>query len=131
MTRKVREMRTYRVTITGTFPLLMHADNIEWADEMEAWKNDPASKKKSKAGDDRSPAHRWIGSVYHDGKVVGIPNDNLMRALMEGGAMVPVPGGKNGKTSVTGIPVVLEASKDRPVQTRARAASVRKMVSER
>ena len=36
--------------------------------------------------------------VLQDGKVVGIPQANIMRSLMEGGAMVPVPGGKMGKT---------------------------------
>jgi hypothetical protein len=91
-------MRKYAVTLTGKTPLLMHSDNIEWADFMEDWKNDPANKKNSKAGDDRSPAWRWIGSVYHDGKHVAIPQANIMRSLMEGGAMVPVPGGKSGKT---------------------------------
>lgn len=90
--------RTYAVTLTGTTPLLMHSDNIEWADQMEQWKNDPASKKNSKAGDDRSPAWRWLGCLYHDGQVVVLPSDNISRCLMEGGAMVPVPGGKNGKT---------------------------------
>ena len=29
-------MRKYQVTITGSTPLLMHWDNIEWADEMKA-----------------------------------------------------------------------------------------------
>lgn len=90
--------RTYQVTLTGTTPLLMHADDVEWADTMDAWKNDPKNKKGSKAGDDRSPAFRWIGHAYMDDDFVGIPADNLMRCLMEGGAMVPVPGGKNGKT---------------------------------
>lgn len=91
-------MRKYAITITGKTPLLMHWDNIEWADQMDDWKNDASNKKGSKAGDDRSPAWRWIGSMYHDEKVVSLPADNLMRCLMEGGAMVPVPGGKNGKT---------------------------------
>lgn len=91
-------MRKYHITITGTTPLLMHPDDIDWADKMEAWKSDPANKKGSKAGDDRSPAWRWIGNLYHDGTHVAMPCDNLMRCLMEGGAMVPVPGGKNGKT---------------------------------
>jgi hypothetical protein len=76
----------------------MHHDNIEWADFMDAWKSDPANKKGSKAGDDRSPAWRWLGCVYHDGKQLAIPQANIMKSLMEGGAMVPVPGGKNGKT---------------------------------
>lgn len=91
-------MRTYAITITGTNPLLMHWDNIDWADEMEAWKNNPSNKRESRAGDDRSPAFRWIGSLYQDGQHVGMPNDNLMRCLMEGGAMVPVPGAKGNKT---------------------------------
>lgn len=91
-------MRSYTITLTSKMPMLMHADNIEWADQMAAWKDDARNKKTSKAGDDRSPAFRWLGSLYHDGRVVAVPSDNLMRAFMEGGAMVPVPGGKSGKT---------------------------------
>lgn len=91
-------MKTYNVTITGKTPMIHHWDNIEWSDEMKAWEADPANKKTSVKGDDRSPAHRWLGGLYHDGTVVAVPQDNIMRCLMEGGAMVPVPGGKNGKT---------------------------------
>lgn len=91
-------MRRYQITIAGTQPLLHHADSIEWADEMSAWKDDKDNKKTSKAGDDRSPAWRWLGALYHDGKQIVIPTGNIMRCLMEGGAMVPVPGGKSGKT---------------------------------
>lgn len=76
-------MQDYIVTLTGKTPLLMHADSIEWADEMDRWKSN-ANKKGSRAGDDRSPAYRWLGCLYHDGTNVGVPNDNLMRALMEG-----------------------------------------------
>src|SRR5690606_31225901 len=90
------KMRTYQVTITGKTPLLMHWDNIEWADRMAAWKDDPKNQKLSKAGEDRTPAWRWIGSMYHDDDKVSMPSDNLMRCFMEGGAMVPVPGGKSG-----------------------------------
>lgn len=91
-------MQRYEVTIAGKTPLLMHPDDIDWADHMAAWKEDPANKKISVAGDDRSPAWRWIGNLYHDDKFVVIPADNLMTALREGGAMVPVPGGRSGKT---------------------------------
>lgn len=94
----ISELRTYAVELEGLTPLLMHWDNIEWADEMDAWKADPHNKKSSKAGDDRSPAFRWIGSVYHDGEVVCVASDNLSRCFMEGGVMVPVPGGRSGKT---------------------------------
>lgn len=91
-------MKTYRIDITGVQPLLMHADDIEWADQMTAWKDDARNKKTSKAGDDRSPAWRWIGGMYNDGEYVVMPAENLMRCLMEGGAMVPVPGAKGSKT---------------------------------
>lgn len=91
-------MKEYLITITGTTELLMHHDNIEWADFMEAWKSDPANKKNSKPGDDRTPAWRWLGCLYHDGQRVAMPQANIMRSLMEGGAMVPVPGGRSGKT---------------------------------
>jgi hypothetical protein len=76
----------------------MHYDNIAWADELKRWRQDPANKKFSVSGDDRSPAFSWLGSMYSDGERLVVPADNLMRALMEGGASVPVPGGKNGKT---------------------------------
>lgn len=92
-------MRTYEVTLTGTQPLLMHNDDIEWADLMDAWKLDKDNRKQSKAGDDRTPAFRWIGSLYHneEGEVI-IPTANIMRVIMEGGASVLVPGGQRGKT---------------------------------
>ncbi len=91
-------MRTYDIKIVGKTPLLMHHDNIEWADFMDEWKNNPDNKKKSKAGDDRTPAWRWLGCCYHDGEHLCIPQNNIMRSLMEGGVMVPVPGGRSGKT---------------------------------
>lgn len=91
-------MEHFSVTITGTQPILLHADDIEWSDQMTAWKDDKSNKKGSKAGDDRSPAWRWMGNLYHDGERIVLPMENIMRCLMEGGAMVPVPGGKSGKT---------------------------------
>ncbi len=91
-------MKTFAITLTGKTPLLMHHDNIDWADFMDTWKASPANKKTSKAGDDRSPAWRWLGCCYHDGKALVIPQENIMRSIMEGGVMVPVPGGKMGKT---------------------------------
>lgn len=91
-------MKTYQFELTGKTPLLMHSDDINWADAMSAWKDDPANKKLSKAGDDRTPAFRWIGHAYNDGQNIVMPAENLQRALMEAGAMVPVPGGRSGKT---------------------------------
>ncbi len=91
-------MKNYDITLTGRTPLLLHHDNIDWADYMDEWKSDPENKKFSKPGDDRTPAWRWLGCCYHDGVVLGMPQANIMRSIMEGGAMVFVPGGRSGKT---------------------------------
>lgn len=88
----------FQITLTGASPMLMHWDNLAHADEMEQWRAEPSNKKESRAGDDRTPAFRWIGCVYHDGVRVIMPFENIQRALMEGGAMVPVPGAKGNKT---------------------------------
>jgi hypothetical protein len=87
---------TYKVTITGANPLLLHHDNIQWAGQMAEWSTDPANKSKSVAGDDRTPAHRWIGCLYHENGAAVIPSDNLMTMLREGGARCPT--GKKGAT---------------------------------
>lgn len=87
-------MQNVHVKIKGLTPLLMHADNIEWADAMDEWRKDPSNKANSKAGDDRTPAWRWIGSLNTDGKIVTIPSEYIMRCLMEGGAQVPTGKGK-------------------------------------
>jgi hypothetical protein len=91
-------MTKFRVTLTGTQPLLLHHDDIAWADVMEEWKL-ADGKKSSKAGDDRSPAWRWIGSLYqNEAGYLILPRGNLMRALLEGAAGVLVPGAKYSKT---------------------------------
>lgn len=91
-------MKKYYVELTGNQPLLMHADSVEFADKVKAWLQHPENKKSSIAGDDRSPAWRWIGSLYADGKLVTIPSDNLMTMLREGGAMVTLEGKKTFKS---------------------------------
>lgn len=91
-------LRRYQIKLNGKQPLLMHSDDIEWSDAMDLWRVDKDHKAISKAGDDRSPAWRWLGALYHDGERIIIPAANVMRCLMEAGAMVVVPGGKSGKT---------------------------------
>lgn len=81
-------MKKYNVEMTGLTPLLMHHDNVGFAEKVKAWQKDPANKGNSVAGDDRSPAWTWIGYAYHDGKTLGMPSDNLMTMLREGGAKV-------------------------------------------
>lgn len=86
---------TFRVTLHGESPLLLHADDLSWRAQLERWTANPENKRVSKAGDDRTPAWRWLGYCYHDATHVGIAADNLMTTLREGGAKVPVPGKKN------------------------------------
>lgn len=90
--------RTYIVAGTGLTPLLMHSDDVEWSDSIKAWRDDPANKRFKVAGDDRSPAWTWIGYLWHDGNVIGIPAEAIGKAVMRAGARVPVPGGRNGRT---------------------------------
>lgn len=78
-------------------PLLLHADNIAWADRMEAWKNDSKNKSVSRAGDDRTPPWRWIGCLNYDNPktgVITIPSEYIMRCIMNGAAMVSTGKGK-------------------------------------
>jgi len=89
-------MKTYEVTLTGVTPLLMHNDDIAWAEFMKKWQKDPTNKQKSVAGDDRSPAWTWLGYMYHDNGLVCIPSDNLQTVIREGGAKVPT--GKRNQT---------------------------------
>lgn len=79
-------MKRYSIVITGETPLIMHQDNISFSEKVTAWAKDPANKGNSVAGDDRTPAWTWIGYTYHDGKELGMPSDNLMTMLREGGA---------------------------------------------
>lgn len=88
--------KQYQIDIVGATPLLLHHDNITWASEMKAWASDPANREKSAAGDDRTPAHRWIGCLYSDNDLCVVPADNLMTVLREGGARCPT--GKKGGT---------------------------------
>lgn len=88
-------MKTYTVKIEGKNPLIVHADDVEWADKMEEWNKSPKNKKEGKAGDDRSPAWRWIGFCYNDGKILTIPSENIMACLLGAGAKIPT-GKKTG-----------------------------------
>lgn len=88
----------YEFTLTGRTSLLMHADDVEWADEMNAWRLDPNNtpKKGEGRGDDRRPAHTWVGYCYHDGNNLSIPSANLVSCLKKAGSRVPLGG--RGKT---------------------------------
>ena len=81
-------MKEYRVTLTGLTPLLLHNDNLAFAEKVNAWRRDPGNKEMSRPGDDRSPGWSWLGYTYHDGRYIGVSADNLMTMLRDGGAKV-------------------------------------------
>ena len=81
-------MKTYRFTLTGFMALLMHADNIEGSDELQAWRKQPGNKGVSVPGDDRSPPWTWQTYCYHDGEHIVMPSENVMVALRQAGAQM-------------------------------------------
>ena len=87
-------MDQYQVTITGLTPLLMHKDNLAFSEKITAWQRDPANKANSQAGDDRTPPWKWIGCLYHNGRILGMDSDCIMTTLREGGAKVLTGKGK-------------------------------------
>lgn len=94
----------YAFQLTGVTPLLMHADDVDWADELTAWRKDPKNKNQSRAGDDRSPAWTWTGYLYRDGTNVTVPVDNFQRCLSAAGARMILKGKRTFKeAAVSGI----------------------------
>lgn len=91
-------MRTKKVEIVGLMPLIMHKNDVMSEAKIAAWRKNPENKAHSVKGDDRSPAWTWTSYVYHMGDRVGIPSDNLMTMLREGGAKVPLPKGNARET---------------------------------
>jgi hypothetical protein len=76
--------------------MLMHADNIDFSDELSRFRA-AAPKEITKKGDDRSPPWSWLGCLYHDGTHISMPADNLSSCLRQAGATIPIPGTR-GKT---------------------------------
>jgi len=77
-----------RFELLGSMPLLMHRDDIEGSDELKAWRQSPENKNVSVPGDDRSPGWTWQTYLYNDGVNVTIPQENVMGALLYGGAQL-------------------------------------------
>lgn len=105
-------MKRYQVTLIGQTPLLLNQDNIDWGDSMKTWASDPANKPISIAGDDRSPAWRWLGTAYTDKAdgtgVFCVSSDNLMTMMREGGAKCPTGKGKATFKAITQSGIIVE-----------------------
>jgi len=92
-------LRQFSFECKGLSPLLMHWDNIEWADAISlrrsAIKAD--AKKDFSAGDDRCPPDTWKGCTYTDKRNIVLPTDNLRSCLMRAGAQIELKGKKTYK----------------------------------
>ena len=93
--------KNYAVTLTGATDLLMHRDNIDFGAKTRAWQKDPANKKMSVAGDDRSPAWSWLSCLYTAGGQVVIDSDNIMSMLRDGGKKCSAPTGRGSMKAQT------------------------------
>lgn len=101
-------MKTMRFTWTGKTPLLLHADNVAWADAMSAYNKRPEKKDKGSAGDDRVPAYRWLGCLHHDGERLVIPAEYIMAVLRGGGSAFKMKGQKSFKSETQSM-IVLDS----------------------
>ena len=88
----------YHYRLIGESPLIIHWDNVEWADQIAAERTRiKEGQGKLKAGDDRVPAFTWKGYTYNDGENVAIPTDNLRTMLMKAAARITLDGKKTFK----------------------------------
>ena len=78
-------MARFKVSIEGRTPLLMHYNNLEARDAVQA-----RGRQGGKAGDDRTPADTWKASVYVDEKNVVVPAECLLAALMWAGKKISI-----------------------------------------
>ena len=91
-------MSSFKFRLDSYMPMLMHADDIEAADELIAWRKDPKNKNFSKAGDDRTPAWTWQTYLYRDEEnAIAMPSQNLMVAIRQGAARIILKGNKTFK----------------------------------
>jgi hypothetical protein len=90
-------MQSYNFTIEGITPLLMHANDIDARDKIEARRK---KLKGGKSGDDRSPPETWHGYVYRSAETgnVCMPAENLLTCLLTGGMKCKVGGKETLKT---------------------------------
>ncbi len=90
-------MQSYSFKLTGVTSLLLHNNNIEERDRIEALRK---RMKGGKAGDDRSPAESWKGYLYvsEDTGNICMPAENLLACCLGGGVKVKVGGKETLKT---------------------------------
>lgn len=94
----------YEFQLTGVSSLLMCQDNLDFAEKLKAWREDPDNRGLSKAGDDRTPPWTWIGATYLSEDHVALPTDNLAVAIRQAATKLIMKGKKTFKEdSVSGL----------------------------
>lgn len=90
----------FRFVMEGRSPLLLHADNIEAAEDVDNWRRDPANAKLAgkKKADDRSPAWTWFGYVPISPKGMAAIPDTYLTAMMIGAGSMIDRTGRGRKT---------------------------------
>lgn len=78
----------YQFELVGIMPLIMHADDIEAGERLQAWRKNPQNKRNSEAGTDWSPAWTWHTYLYTDGKHIAMPQANIAVAIRGGAAQI-------------------------------------------
>lgn len=118
----------HNFVLTGSQPILFHADDVIASDLLNEWRKDPKNKGLSVPGDDRSPSWTWQVYLYHDGEKLAIPQENIMACLRKAATSIPKAKGKGTykNESQSGILVTTEycdfTSKGKPVSIAAVAA---------
>lgn len=84
--------------LTGVTPILMHADNVDAADEVKEWQKAKENKDASIKGDDRSPPWIWIKYLYTDGTHLALPQECLMACIRSAGSKINIPSSKRSET---------------------------------
>jgi len=89
--------KEYRFELQAVTPLIMHRDDIFWADYLKEERTRIKAHEKAKfiAGDDRCPVDTWKGYCYHDGERLALPHDVLHAMMIKAGTRVIL---KNQKT---------------------------------
>lgn len=86
--------KVYRVQLTGTDPMLWHRDNLEFDPKVKDWQK---INKDTPKGDDRHPAWKYIGSFYHNNKILGLDSMTLAANLSEAAKGITMQGKKTYK----------------------------------
>jgi hypothetical protein len=122
-------MNKFRFELTGQMPILFHHDNVEAADDLKKWRDDPANKGKSVAGDDRSPPWTWMTYLYSDDEHVSMPAENIMVALRKAAAQITMKKQTSFKSaSQSGLLIDEEHCEFRGPKGRVRFADLKKLM---